>query len=486
MKGKKKYILLAVVLLLAVAGVALSLMPSNLHEQITIEAGTRELLPTAFLKEQNGDEISFVTDLDTLDFNYVRQYGLQVRHNGKVRDVILNIVDTVPPVATIQNVFMYSHQKLNPNDFVETVSDVTIVSASIKENPDTTVEGSHLVTVVLTDKGGNQVEFEAVLTVYVDEEPPVLVGVKPLGTYIGTRPDYLAGVTATDNRDLDMTVEVDDSLVDYNTLGTYEVTYSVTDDADHVTTAATTVTVSDDDTPPTLLGAQDISLYLGSAVSYRKGLQLKDDKDPNPTLEVISSGVDLSKVGTYPLIYIARDATGNETRVEVTVTVAEKPDAYEEPDVIYQKADELLKKIVSDDMTDEAKVKAIYAHMRANYGYSSHSDKTDWLQGAHVMMKNGSGDCFNYFALTKLLLERLDIPNIDVRKVKNHEGDSSHFWSLVSVDGGETYYHLDTTPRVGSGDDFCLVTDAFLDAYSDAHKKCHNRDKSLYPATPAK
>ena len=112
------------------------------------------------------------------------------------------------------------------------------------------------------------------------------------------------------------------------------------------------------------------------------------------------------------------------------------------------------------------------------------SDKTDWLQGAYVMMDSGEGDCFNYYAVTKLLLERCGIPNIDVRKVRNHENDSDHYWSLVSVDGGKTYYHLDTTPRVGSGDDFCLVTDAVLDAYSDTHDKCHNRDKSLYPATP--
>jgi hypothetical protein len=51
-------------------------------------------------------------------------------------------------------------------------------------------------------------------------------------------------------------------------------------------------------------------------------------------------------------------------------------------------------------------------------------------------------------------------------------------------DGGKTYYHFDATPRKGSGDDFCLVTDAFLDAYSNSHGKCHNRNKSLYPATP--
>ena len=52
------------------------------------------------------------------------------------------------------------------------------------------------------------------------------------------------------------------------------------------------------------------------------------------------------------------------------------------------------------------------------------------------------------------------------------------------MDGGKTYYHLDTTPRVGDGDDFCLVTDKFLDDYSAKNKNCHNRDKSLYPATP--
>ena len=115
--------------------------------------------------------------------------------------------------------------------------------------------------------------------------------------------------------------------------------------------------------------------------------------------------------------------------------------------------------------------------------YSDSSDKSDYLQGAYVMMTERSGDCFNYFALSKLMFERLGIDNIDVRKVKNYEGDADHFWSLVSLDGGETWYHFDCTPRIGGGD-FCLITDAELDAYSVSHKNSHNRDKSLYPATP--
>lgn len=76
------------------------------------------------------------------------------------------------------------------------------------------------------------------------------------------------------------------------------------------------------------------------------------------------------------------------------------------------------------------------------------------------------------------------IPNIDVQKVRNSDDDSDHFWSLVSIDGGEHYYHFDATPRSGSGDSFCLVTDAYLNAYSEKHKGSHNRDESLYPATP--
>jgi hypothetical protein len=267
-------------------------------------------------------------------------------------------------------------------------------------------------------------------------------------------------------------------------VGTYDIVYSVTDAAGNTTSAPTTLTVTDDNVAPTIQGVHNISLYLGSGVSYRSGVVVTDDKDPNPKLEIDSSKVDLSNIGTYPLVYTAKDMTGNTTRIEVTVSVAEKPATYVEEEVINAKADELLKKIVTENMEDKAKVKAIYAYVRSHYTYSGHSDKTDWLQGAYVMMTEGQGDCFNYYAVTKLLLDRCGIPNIDVRKVRNFPDDSDHYWSLVSVDGGKTYYHLDTTPRVGDGDDFCLVTDAFLDDYSAKNKNCHNRDKSLYPATP--
>ncbi len=481
---KSKLLLGAAAVLVLIVILAVLLWPSNVVQELIVEAGRTSIEADDFLKKDKGDHAAFVSGLSGLDLNTIGSYPVKVQYKNKTYDCTVTVEDTIAPEATVRNVSVYSNQVLKPEDFVTNITDVSPVTVTLKPAPDLTVEAQTLMTVILTDAAGNTTEYEAVLSVFVDNGEPQLTGVKPIFTYIGTEPDYLAGVTAMDDKDMDLQIQVDTSKVDLTAVGTYDIVYSVTDAAGNTTTAPATVTVTDDNTPPTILGAHDISLYLGSAVSYRSGIEVRDDKDSAPKLEVDSSRVDLSNPGTYPLVYTARDVTGNETRMEVTVTVAEKPATYTDEETIYARADELLKKIVTDDMTDEAKVRAIYSYVRSHYTYSGHSDKTDWLQGAWVMMDDGEGDCFNYFAVTKLLLERLGIPNIDVRKVRNHAEDSDHYWSLVSVDGGQTYYHLDTTPRVGDGDDFCLVTDAFLDAYSAANKNCHNRDKSLYPATP--
>ena len=473
----------AAVLVLAVI-LAVLLWPSNVARSITVEAGRTSVEADLFLKKDKGDHAEFVTDVSAIDLNTIGKYPVTISYGGRDYDCTLIVEDTIAPEAMVRNLAIYSNVAPAPEEFIVSIKDATAVTVQYEKQPDLSKDGSYLLKLILTDEGGNTAEYEVVLTVFSDNGKPQLSGVKPIYTYIGTEPDYLAGVTAMDDQDMDLEILVETAQVDLQAVGTYDITYAVTDAAGNITMVNSTVTVTDDNTAPTIQGVHNISLYLGSTVSYRKGVVVTDDKDTAPKLEVDSSLVDLSNPGTYPLIYIARDITGNETRMEVTVTVAEKPVSFVDEQTIYEKADALLKKIVTDDMTDEAKVKAIYAYVRSHYTYSGHSDKTDWLQGAWVMMDEGEGDCFNYYAVTKLMLERLNIPNIDVRKVRNFDTDSDHYWSLVSVDGGKTYYHLDTTPRVGDGDDFCLVTDAFLDAYSAANKNCHNRDSSLYPATP--
>ncbi len=272
---------------------------------------------------------------------------------------------------------------------------------------------------------------------------------------------------------------------DFSSLGSQDVTIILTDEAANKTEVVVPLSIVEDTQGPEIKGVKDLTAYVGGTINYRKNIKLTDDYDKNPKLTVDSSAVDISKSGTYTVKYIATDSAGNVTEKTARVTVSTKVESNEDKKLAaVDLADKILDSIIKDGMTVKEQVQAIYNWARGNIGYSGHSDKSDYRVEAYNALKNRSGDCFSYYAATKLMFERLGIPNIDVKKVKNYPSDSNHYWSLVSVDGGKTYYHFDATPRKGSGDDFCLVTDAFLDAYSNSHGKCHNRNKSLYPATP--
>ena len=272
---------------------------------------------------------------------------------------------------------------------------------------------------------------------------------------------------------------------DFEKEGDQEVSILLTDLGGNETVLSANLTMIFDVTAPTILGVKDITVYAGDTVAYRAGVSVQDDRDENPALQVDSANVDLTTPGEYTVTYTATDYTGNTATASATVTVREKLPGYVDIDVIYEAADKLLVQIIKDGMNTEEQVRAVAQWVRYNCLFTGTSVKDDWLQGAYRMIQTRQGDCFNYFALTKLLLERLEIPNIDVTKVKNHEWDSNHYWSLVSLDGGETYYHVDTTPRKDTTT-FILVTDSFMDNYSANHRNCFNRDKSLYPATPGK
>ena len=252
--------------------------------------------------------------------------------------------------------------------------------------------------------------------------------------------------------------------------------------------------VVNDKQPPVIVGAKNLEVYMGDAVSYKKGITVTDDLDSKPTLQIDNSQVDLTKVGTYNVTYTATDAAGNKTSVTVKLTVKAKPANFVDPEVIYAKADAILAQFIRSDMTDREKVEAVYVWTRRSvhltYGSKPAGfvhEEADWLQTAYQLLNRdvAKGDCYFFFAVQKLLLQRLNIPTIDVEKT--YDGHSRHYWLLVSVDGGKTYYHFDNVWSRA----LCLVTDAQLDAFSAAAKSNPDigydpfiRDKSKYPATP--
>ena len=402
-----RIMLSAAVCIAVIAALAFILKDLNrveLHESITVEAGS--ILPDAraFLVEDDGKtEISYVT-VPAADEPGSCEVILLC--NGKECKAHILVEDTVCPTGATQPLAAYPNAMPKPEDFIVSLQDATDVTVRFAAEPDKTRDGEQEITLILKDLAGNETRLSAVLTLIIDNDAPVLDGV---GNKI---------------------------------------------------------------------------VYIGDTVAYRAGVTVTDNIDEAPKLTIDSSAVNLTVPGVYDVVYSAADKAGNITSRTITVTVLEKKEEYTDLETIYAAVDRKVAELIDDDMDTRTQVETIYRWARTALNYSDGSFKDDWVQGAYIMLTERAGDCFNYFAVTKLMFERLGIPNIDVHKVKNYEGDSSHYWSLVSIDGGETYYHFDATPRKGEGDDFCLVTDAFLDAYSETHNNCHNRDKALYPATP--
>lgn len=269
---------------------------------------------------------------------------------------------------------------------------------------------------------------------------------------------------------------------DVSTVGDRQVTIVLTDAGNNITTLNATLHVVRDTNAPQIIGVKNIITYAGDTVAYRNGITVSDDYDAAVKLEVDSSAVNLSTPGTYKVVYTATDAAGNTASQEATVEVLIKQANHVDIETIYARVDAILAQFITDDMTDRQKAEAVYVWTRRgnHLTYGSAPDRTDYLQTAYELLDTKKGDCFWFYAIQRLMLERLDIPTIDVKKVKNYPGDSNHYWLLVSVDRGQTYYHFDNV----WSNELCLVTDKALNAFSSAYDNCFNRDESLYPATP--
>lgn len=250
--------------------------------------------------------------------------------------------------------------------------------------------------------------------------------------------------------------------------------------------APTSPTPPPDRAAPVISGLKNRIIYQEDDISLLEGVTAVDDRDPAPVVELLDDGLDFSQPGEYTVWYAASDSAGNESTASATVTVLEKREGYVPMEEIDSMADSLLKGIITPEMDTEGQIHAIYTWARGHIAYLGHSDKDDRFQAAWLGMTQRGGDCFTFFSVCKLFFDKLEIPNLDVVKVPLRPTDASHYWSLVSADGGESWYHFDATPRIGAGDDFCMVTDQFLDEYSEKHNGSHNRDTSLYPATPKK
>ena len=99
---------------------------------------------------------------------------------------------------------------------------------------------------------------------------------------------------------------------DFTKEGQQDVIVIVEDEGGNKTEKSVQIKIVKDTEKPTLTGLHDITTTKNKKVDYMSGIKAKDNQDPNPKVEVDSSQVDLSKLGTYEIKYTVTDQSGNQ------------------------------------------------------------------------------------------------------------------------------------------------------------------------------
>ena len=130
-------------------------------------------------------------------------------------------------------------------------------------------------------------------------------------------------------------------------------------------------------------------------------------------------------------------------------------------------------------MTSMEQARAVFDYVHNNIRYTGHADKESWINGAYVGLTTGKGDCFTYYAVSRALLDALEIENLPVERVG---GKTLHFWNLVNC--GDGWYHFDSCPRSVKMPSFLsfMVTDEQVEAFTAmAGRSYYDFDDTLLP-----
>ncbi len=252
-------------------------------------------------------------------------YAIRVVNDGDIPVITLNDADTVYIEQTTPANYVTAGATATDPSQGDISSSIVMTS-----DVDQTLSGVYYEVYNVADASGNVADpITRVVYVVVDQTPPVLSinGASDTTIEVGTMWTDL-GATATDAKDgnLDNAI-VTSGMVDYNTLGDYDITYFVQDNQNNSSTAVRTIHVVDTElpvianakadittTPWTVeIQLQSIFVDITVATDNYNSLGNKLIFTADPASPQGGAAVDTRYQGTTTVTYRATDESGNQT-----------------------------------------------------------------------------------------------------------------------------------------------------------------------------
>lgn len=272
------------------------------------------------LDNEDGDLTSAITLSGEVDVHTPGYYQLiysVVDSAGAVTAIERRVaVDNhIPTFQGANGLLLPLNAHFNPMDGV-TANDVEdgdlTAAVEVAGAVDTSKGGLYTVLYSVTDRHGGQ--GYALRAVVVENQVPEFAGLDSVTIGHDQPFDPLAGVTATDTEDGDLTaqIQVSDNL-DISKPGAYVLTYTVKDSGGAVATGMRGVVVKN--TVPEINGIAPITITAGDAFDPFAGITAWDAEDGDLTAALqVSGNLDTTKAGIYTLHYLVKDSQGASAR----------------------------------------------------------------------------------------------------------------------------------------------------------------------------
>ena len=271
-------------------------------------------------------------------------------------------------------------------------------------------------------------------------------------------------------------------LPDMSAGGSFIACALLTDAAGNEATVDVPFEVTKDSAPPVIEGTRDLFAYIGDPVLYRDKVTVTDDYDTDPVLTINTDAVDLNTEGIYEVVYTAKDFSGNESSVTVSIQLAEKPEGYVEPEVVYEAAKEILDEITEPGMTEEEIALQIVWWCRYNIRFILKTSSSSWTEAAYNAFIHRSGNCYSTAYAVKALFDVAGIENMIIERWPYQT--ATHFWNYICIDG--QWYHCDATWREGYDSYFFMyTTEELLDFWQGGWNGFQFK-QALYPESAKK
>lgn len=195
---------------------------------ITLEAGDK-----FSASEISGDGGAYFVDYDASWTRKPGVYYFKMISGGKEREVRLKVVDTKAPEVKVRNIdWAIGGGIPTPEDFIESIYEATDYTGEYV-TPFSEIEkmGLHNAEIRFTDTSGNRTEvFGVKMNLVSDNEKPEIKFLSERITVnLGDDVNYLQFIKVSDNCAGKIDIKIDDSGVDFSTVGSYTVTVTATD-----------------------------------------------------------------------------------------------------------------------------------------------------------------------------------------------------------------------------------------------------------------